>query len=293
MVVLNTRKCEISLEMDTSSSSGGIKFNESFKIVFNIDRVADGTRPDSLNLTIYNVDFDNYRTFKYDPLVNVKVLVKAGYKEQYGLIYKGDVTNIEYVKEGTENMLRITAGDGAVALKTPVAKTYSNAQASTIAEDIIKEMKASGLEIAKGAIDAIKAKLTGEKETGKTIIKESAKKALNKVLKKNGLDYGVVNNELHVVDSIKRKIPDFGVKLSGLNGLIGYPNKKRDQQTDGTFKEFITFNCLLNPDIIPGREVEIDSKYITGKFIVQDMRINGDTWSSGEWMIEAEAIASE
>jgi hypothetical protein len=287
---LLNRKLRVEIKSSAASDAGMLVFSDAFRVTFDITRVADGTRPDTCELSVYNLQHNNYSLFKYDPINPLTLTIYAGYDKQFGIVFRGDITATDFERAGNDNIMKITVGDGVVASKKKINKTYNNAQASAMAQDIIKEMKSAGIEVAKGAIEEIKAKLTGKTITGKTTLKETAKKALNKILKGTDIDYNVVNNELKIVDSVKKKINDFGVEINGLNGLIGAPAKKREQREDGSTVDLVSFKCLINPDIVPGREVNIDSKYITGKYVVQNMRVSGDTWASGEWTIEAEAL---
>lgn len=199
------RKLKVKLTQDLNSNTGEIEFTEKFRIVFDIKRIADGTQPDTCNVKIYNVSHGNYRAFRKDPLIKMRCIISGGYEGKQGVIFKGDVTAVDYIVEGVDRYMMITCGDGVIALKKQIQKTYSNAQADVIANDIINQMKNDGIQIAKGAIESIKEQLTGKKEMGKTVLKESTKSALAKILKKNGLDYQVVNNELHVLTRLKRK----------------------------------------------------------------------------------------
>jgi hypothetical protein len=112
-----------------------------------------------------------------------------------------------------------------------------------------------------------------------TVLSGSAPEELRGVLRSCGFTYSVNDNVLQVLrrgNAIQRT----AVRLVWNRGLIGSPVKN----LDGTVK----VNTLLNPDIYPGRQIQVESRTVNGNFRAKKVKYTGDT-AGLPWYCEIEA----
>ena len=85
-----------------------------------------------------------------------------------------------------------------------------------------------------------------------------ASKVLDQMMKSASLEWSIQDDVIQVLD-IGGVLEDISVVLTDTTGLIGSPTIG----TDG----IIRLKTLLNSDIVPGRELEVTSKVLSGNTI--------------------------
>jgi hypothetical protein len=112
-----------------------------------------------------------------------------------------------------------------------------------------------------------------------TVLSGSAPDELRGVLRSCGFTYSVQDNVLQVLRR-GAAIQRTAVRLAWNTGLVGSPVK----QLDGTIK----LAALLNPDIYPSRQLQIESRTVNGTFKAEKVKYSGDV-AALAWYCEIEA----
>ena len=103
---------------------------------------------------------------------------------------------------------------------------------------------------------------------------------LDTVTKPNELEWSIQDESLQIFPK-KETLLNSLVELSPQSGLIGSPSK-----TD----KGVEFKSLIQPPLVPGKEVKLTSKYINGVFKLRKVTHDGDS-HEGTFLSECEATA--
>lgn len=217
--------------------------------------------------------------------VKPMVLLRAGYKDATGILFKGKLSNIEHKPDGQDMVTRIYASDGVEAARGIVNASLAPgvllADAFvTVAESII------GLD-SSHAIARVKAGLFGStRATGGLSMFGPASHYLQQIAETVGVNVFIHRGELFVLLPGEVR-PDEVVKLSKWSGLLGAPARVLDDAYPG--KPLVGARAELLPSIDVGRGVVFDSREYQGQFKVLKTRHVGDTHGQ-DWYIDLEAI---
>ena len=214
----------------------------------------------------------------------------AGYADGDGLVllFNGYITRSISLVQPPEIITRIECGDGALPLSNNTIATSFAAgiDSNTIIKNIAANM---GLAIS-GASNYLDSKMTfahGEAFTG------LSKKFMDKITKAAGLDWHVNDNQIVLIKK-NQSTKQTAVLVSAETGMIKSPEKTDTAvatQTQTLSQQGWSFTTLLEPDITPGRKVQIDSKVVKGDFIVGSVDHKGDNWQ-GDWSTSVQTDVS-
>lgn len=209
----------------------------------------------------------------------LETIIKAGYVDSISQIWKGDSARTVNAKEVTDWITTMELGDGTKELKSKrINKSFRGPQdAGSILQAAADAM---GLDIgnvkeqirANGARSVLKQFVSGNVLSGK------AADVMDEVASSLGLNYSVQGKKLQLLPK-GGTLPGPAIDLSVETGMIGSPQIGE--------KGTLTTATLLDPRMVPGRRVKIDSLVVTGEFKVQKVHHIGDTWG-GEWTTELE-----
>jgi len=238
-------------------------------IAFEIEK-DESPEPNPCHVDIYNLGPENRTTlskYKYVP-----VLLKAGYRDQVGVLFQGDMLRCTHVKEGPTWKTILASGDGAMAIQTKrLDKNYAKGtHLKTVVEDLAKQM---GLPL-NSALGHIK-------ELSQTLSKGFAAsgnpmKDICRALSGMHIKVSVQNQSLQLRKKIE-PLQKEAVSLSDKTGLISSPEM-------GSNGELIV-KSLLMADFLPGRKVYIDSGAYKGFSVIQAVRFVGSNFGT-EWESE-------
>jgi hypothetical protein len=179
------------------------------------------------------------------------VLLKAGYKEQVGILFQGDMMRCVHMKEGPTWKTILASGDGVMAMQTKrLDKNYAKATPlKTVVEDLAKQM---GLPLG-SPIEHIKELDTslskGFAASGNPM------KDLCRVLSGKQIKLSVQNKSLQMrkkSESLQKE----AICLNAHTGLLG----SLEISANGE----IIVRSLLMAELMPGRKIYIDSGVVTG-----------------------------
>jgi len=246
---------------------------------FTVVRTLKDTSPNSLELTITNVSEGRRLSMvlKKSPAVQLS----AGYEENFGVIFLGEAREITPTKQNTEWIMSISSGDGEDSMaKSRVNKSFApGVSYETVILEVAKSMGGIGLGnleklLKKGALPTKRKKFV----KGVTVSGPS-KKELRRLMLASGLEWSIQNKQFQVLEANKT-LSSVAYVLSKDTGLVGSPVSDN--------RGNLEFICNMNPQIVPGRQVEISSKYVKGFYRCVRVEYRG-TYPDGEWRNVVEA----
>ena len=245
------RQCTVSLAGSSSVSipGGGPK---DLRITFAIG-ASTLQAPNPAKVSIYNPNPETIASFKNKEFQDLSI--QAGYQDNVGLIYSGQIKQSLYLHEEDNVSARVDifCAEGANAYQqsrvgSTLAAGYTPRDKLNLALDAMKPFGISGLGLCNVDLDSPKdprgRPFIG---MGRDLIREVALSA--------GAVWWIQGGQVHMVDHAKPLQSDGPVVLNSATGLVGWP-----QQTEGG----IVARCLLNPAIKIGTQVQIDEASING-----------------------------
>ena len=237
------RKCELII----GDNNGDALDVSQLRIVFRVRRPIMQT-PGSAHIRIYNLSKETASKIQKE---YTRISLKAGYKQNSGLIFSGTVKQWLTGRESpTDTYLDILAADGdqaynyAVVNKTLAPGSTFKDQLSTIE----KAMKPMGVSL--GFIPDL-----GEaKAVRSRVLFGMARDYLRTLAKSTGCTWNIEDGKINFIktDGVR---PGEAIVLNSRSGLIGIPV----QTMDG-----IVARALINPDFKIGSQIKIDQSSVQG-----------------------------
>lgn len=250
-----------------SINAGGTNLHD-IKIKFSVSKGVSSTQ-NSAEISIWNLA-EKSRNALGKELDNVTL--EAGYLPpegggNVGIIFKGQIRDVEHKRDGADIITTISCGDGDKAIRNAVlGKTYpKGTPVKDVVEDLYKELEAEG-------IDRGEWKFPDDLPDFKRpyTVCGTCKRELDTLSRGRDFYWSLQNETMEI-------IPGNGfvggiVMLSPETGLIDTPTI-----TDNGVK----FKALLNPEIRPNRRVRIKSQTLemnaeNGEYRVSECTFAGD-----------------
>jgi hypothetical protein len=201
----------------------------------------------------------------------------VGYKDAVELLYLGDIRVVRNEKRGTDWVSKFLCGDGEHAMRT--ARHHKSYPPGTRYDKVLKDlMESTGLA---GIQKALEAAGTNDPKMRKTAlyslveflkgtsIHGSSIENIKKISRSIGKQFSVQNGKLTLLGP-NEVLSDPAVKLNPGSGLLGSP----EPGEHGYYSAI----SLLQPGLIPGRRVIIDSEMLKGaQFRINKVEHTGDT----------------
>lgn len=207
----------------------------------------DVESPSSCRIRVYNLSESTIKKIKGE---FSKVVLQAGYENNYGIIFQGNVKQwgTGRIPGGTETYLDIMAADGDLAYNyATINKTLA---AGSSSQDRIKAaVEAMGT---KGVGSGQIAPYTGGILPRGKVLFGMARASLRQETQSVGATWTINNGQINVTP-LDGYLPGEAVVLNAKTGMVGLP----EQTIDG-----MRVRCLLNPKIVIGGRIQLDNKSI-------------------------------
>jgi len=214
-------------------------------------------------IEIYNLNETTRANIKKE---GVTVELFAGYADDVGLIFRGDIREVFHKKINADMITTITAGDGDNALRSSSVNLTLPAEA-TLKEQV--ELLADKLEgIKKGKIVGIDG-LEGNKRA--TTFVGSVREELDRLAVKYDFAYTVENHVFNLVRN--RQHTGLGEVISVESGMIEAPIAT---------EKGVDVKTLLNNNLKCNSLFRLESKFLKRDYRVDELSFKGDTHSQ-EW----------
>jgi hypothetical protein len=247
---------------------------EDLRVQFNIVKSLK-KHANTADVAIFNLTKDQRSRIKKK---GAKVVLKAGYKDSVGVIFKGDTRHADHVHAGPDWITKLQCGDAELSLQySQISKSFAaGAKVKDVAMEAVKK-----LNLDKGNAAEKLSKLTATYLQGYTAHGPAANE-LDQILRSNGLDFSVQDGSIQILGE-DETTGDSAVFLDADHGLVGSPEHGTPDQKNG--KSYLKIKALLNNRLHPGGRVEIDSETAQGTYRIITLTQKGDT-HGGEWVSE-------
>lgn len=184
---------------------------------------------------------------------------------------KGKNKFSQSVIEGVDIITKVQLSDGENRYRNArLTKGFPpNASLNQVLDELTKS-----LGLAKGAREGVPSQKYANALTVSGLVRDH----LSVLTKGNGLQWSIQDETLQILPK-NGSTKDSIIVLSPSSGLVGSPQKS---------DKGIEFTSLMQPQIRPGRRVQIDSAFVKGIFIVKKVTHEGDS-HEGDFHSKCEA----
>jgi hypothetical protein len=262
---------------------GAAKLIDELRIKFKVEKTNESA-PNTAEIQIYNASESTRSLLEAK---NTQVRISFGYlglnpngvlgtgfasTSNVDLVYVGDITKVTQKFQRPDIISELECGDGDNRFRNSrLSKGYPpGTKVDLILDDLIKAMGLS-----KGSRVGVPPKKYGSG----VALSGLAKTHLDMICKANNLEWSIQDGSIQI---IRKDLPsaDPTIILDADSGLIGSPSKT---------KEGVEFTSLIQPDLKPGRRVQLKSRTISGIFKVRKVTHEGDSSAQGQFHSKCEA----
>jgi hypothetical protein len=234
-------------EVEVILGSGGVGLSiKDLRVQFEVEKTVESA-PNEAKIRIFNLTPENEEKIKeeFD-----EVILNAGYKDNIGMIFRGNIQHVYRYREKTDTITEIIASDGDKDYRLATINTTFAAGSTNldIIDAAIDSFQGVG-DTNRGTI-AVPAKvyLRGK------VVTSNSRAALDNVSKECGINWSIQNGELDMI-GVDDFLPDV-VVINKDTGMLGSPTV-----TD----KGIEVRCLMNNLLRVNGRVELDRSSINEK----------------------------
>lgn len=280
------RKVRASFSGGLLINPGGINTHD-LKIEFSIQKDISSSA-NSATITIWNLNEEHRNGIGkvFDEITLEAGYIPPGGAGNVGVIFKGVVRDVVHTREGPDIKTEINCGDGAKALsKATLSKSYpKGTPIKDVLEDLQSEMEKHGVSRGEWKFP----EKMPEKFKRPYATCGFCRDEMDTIGRGNGFYWSMQNQTTEI-------IPGDGfiggvVLITPETGMIGTP-----AITDNG----VTVAAMLNPEVRPGRRVQVQSQTLQmngadGMYRVSSMTFSGDNMTGDFKMdLECEALAGD
>ena len=248
------------------------------RISYDIEKTAKPD-PNVAQIAVYNLREDQRKqlTSAKTPVTRLSV----GYREGMSQVFYGTLIHVEHERdEGGNIITHLTTGDGIEEYrKKRVSATFGpRAKVDTVMRAIVKALGLKEGNIQK-AVQILQRNRQLDLYIGGTVITGSAAGELTQLCRSAGIEWSIQDGIVQFLE-INQTLDKFAVVLNPTSGLLGSPTLSN--------KGVLTAECLAVPDLVPGRQLQIKSRWVVGTFRLEKVNYRGDTHGR-EWGAKIEA----
>jgi hypothetical protein len=248
----------------------------SLDLAFEVERSLR-PKPGKLTAKIFNLTAD-HRALAQAQRRSI-VELSAGYRDGLAMIFRGDVLRVRHARDGDDWVTTVTGGDGHFAIRA--ARAARAFGPDTTLESVVRALAdamAVGVGNVREALAGARLDRLGDVFPRGTVVRGPAARELTELLNSAGLSWSIQDGVLQVVPrggALQRT----AIRLAPDTGLIGSPEKDKNG--------VVTATSLLNPELVPGRLVQLESDALRGVYSVRKVKWTGET-AGTPWYAECD-----
>lgn len=237
-------------------------------------------RAGTLDLEVRNLTPEHRREIVTARRFHTFVEVIAGYQGSESLIFRGDLRKAVPSRDGTDWVVKVTAGDGEHAIRTArVSRAFASGTTLSTVITHIAEAMGVGIGNAREELSGASLGALGETFPEGTVLHGFASAELTRLCASSRKTWSIQDGNLQILNLGGHLARD-AIFLSPDTGLIGSP----EVQT----RRVITAQALLQPGLVPGQRVVIQSGVLlsTAPWRITECEYSGDTGPNGnDWHV--------
>lgn len=255
------------------SPAGGPR--PTLRFTFRVERSIQKA-PNTAEISIWNLTKQTRALLQERDLLTI---LEAGYVGSRSTIFTGDLEYGTTTRDGTDWITSFQSADGGrqVAESRVNVSFKGGADIGTVLTRLASELGVGlGNAVEKARGGAIRGSVTefinGVVMSGKTYDQ------LEKVAKQMGFGVSIQDGQLQLLGPTET-LKEQAILLTKRTGLVGSPEAGERGR--------IKARSLLQPDLVPGRLVRVESEEVTGFYRVDKAVFVGDTWGQ-DWYTDVE-----
>jgi hypothetical protein len=263
--------------------------NLGLRFAFAVNR-DDKRTPNNVEVKVWNLSPSVRESLAKAEVVPVSL--EAGYVDDVGQIFLGDLRSARSCREGADFVTTICGGDGESKIRT--ARINRTFPAGTPVATVLKAL-ASALGVGPGNSARAAAALSGKLSKARTI-SGLCYDELEAFCRTQGLRWSVQDSALQIRVEGQPVLPTTGPLLRNDSGLIGDVEVEKNATVSrfsssvsaaklgakGSKGTIVSGRCLLRPDLIPGVAFRVESPNFSGNLVCLQTNHSGDSWGQ-EW----------
>lgn len=210
----------------------------------------------------------------------IPVQLEVGYALGTSVIYQGELRSTNTIIDGPDYITTIGSGDKEDQCRK--ARCQVSFKRETTADQVILGV-AKSLGVSEGnltdAVKTLKFSTLGQLFAEGTVITGSAAREMTNLCHSVGLSWSIQDGKLQLIP-LTKTLAGTAVKLTPSTGLVDSPSVDK--------KKVLSCKCLIQPDIIPGRLIVIESVNHSGGYRVEEVDYIGDTHGT-DWYCDIKA----
>lgn len=270
---------------------------EDLRMSFSISKTTSRT-PNNSEIRIWNLKKSTREALE-EP--DQRAVLYAGYAEQDGLIkiFEGDVKFAWSKIEGPDIITQLELGEGLKSFRdTMISRSYTRVVSShQMLNDIARDM-GLGLDMVRNSPSRF--------WEGGISFHGPARNALDRILRPDGLSWSIQGGALQITQA-GGSTDRLAYLLTSETGMVDSPERERegpreaaevtDQRTNRRARvstqtqsyDGWRVRSLLIPSVVPSDPIRLETKFVTGNFVIRELRHVGDT-HEGDWMTEMKLV---
>lgn len=289
------------IEIDAREGVGA----NSMHIAFSVERDHKRT-PNNAELVLWNLSQGSRDALS--KLATVPVLIEAGYADDVGVIFLGDLRSARSRREGPDIITRVSAGDGEAKIRTArINKTFKS---GTPIGDVLGAL-GKALGVKPGNVERFRSAALangGRTLTRALTVSGSVFDELDRVCRSCALDWSVQNSELQLRDStapatgfaegpllrsdsgligdVETEVSTKTVERFKTEVIDGVEHKTANKVTSLVSQTVVSGSCLMRADLTPGRGFRVESSEFEGNLLCRSTVHQGDSHSTDGWVVQ-------
>ena len=259
------------------AGSGDEEARPTLRMAFRVEKDLQ-SKPNKARLAIWNLSQDSRSDFQESGPVPVQI--EAGYAGATQLLFSGDLQFAGSERQGPDWVTEFEAGDSANAHRTKRIQ-QKFAPGTQLKAALRAAIDSLGVGLGTVAQKLAEGDFRGglqQFQKGLTLSGRTSD-AIDKLATAAGFQWSIQDGQV-VLLKPGEVLPEQTLSLDFESGLVGSP----DLGEGGN----IQARALLQPAISPGRQVDLTSELVTGRFRVTKVTHSGDTWGT-DWYSDFEA----
>lgn len=241
--------------------------------------------PNDCSLSIWNLSESQRSQLeelkpKKGALRGIPCRIEAGYKDAVSQIWLGDLRDVSSVREGTDWVTNLQAGDGEKAIAgSRISQTFGpGTSIDTAIRAMVRE-----LGVGEGNVASVVAKLrisgVGKLLAQGVVVSGPTARKLTDWCRSADLEWSIQDSAVQFVSRGKVLVAT-ALRLNSASGLVGSPTVDSDGVLEVTF--------LMIPDVRVGTLLVMDAERVKGNYRIEEAVWTGDTFGQ-DWYITAKA----
>jgi hypothetical protein len=256
-------KRRVAVTIGNASSSEAVR-HDRLRVIFQVEKTSE-SNANTAKISVFNMS-DRGRALAEKE--KSFVLLEAGYGDRIEQLFYGDITRAYISHQGPDWVTTVECGEASNALRSVhIDKSYAP---GTDLKQVVKDVAQGFVDQGKVVIGSLLGVKSQKSQSG-LALSGPGQTILDDLAAKLGLEWSIQGNALQVLPRDK----DLGLQavlLSSATGLIGSPVRRELEGGQG-----VEFSALIQPQLLPGRLVRIESRHVTGLYKIRSVSFAGDT----------------